>query len=321
MINYSFGQDYSVESKHFNCLVKTSAELGVDLKKELSNFEKHLIAAGALADNSGNSYYRLYEKIKETGDVSYVFQYSLFDSIRSSANNIEFKDLGGDCIKLAEKTQRTRRYQKSKLFQLKLSMDSIRNSQNIYIKEVADVILRILSPEDFDHDYYKMTALLMLAATQDVSTGIERKLPPIAENTDGAPINKRNLLVVHVTTDNDSVILNNTKVSIEDLTDIVERYLISDSKDTTMPEMILVNIDLIGDCFQSNLVISLQNERETSYSTYVEVQNKLIKAYRRVRNDKAMEFFNLEFDELSVDQQNSIKQLIPISISEAEPKQ
>jgi len=319
--SYCFGQDYSIESKHFDCLVKTASELGVDLKKELSDFEEHLIKTGVLADNSGESYYKIYEIIKETGDIDFVFQYSLLDSVKSSIDNVEFSDLSSDCLKLAEKTQKSRKFKRSKLYQLKISMDSITNSGDINVSNVTAVILRILNPSDFEHDYYKMTALLMLASTQDIDTGLIRKLPPLSDNEEKEPIDKRNLLLVYVTTDNDSVKLNNTKVSIEDLTDFVESYITGDSKDTTMPELIPIHIDLIGDCFQSKLIISLQNDRGTSYSTYIKVQDKLTDAYKKVRNDKAMEFFDLEFDKLSTEQQTSIRELIPLRISEAEPTQ
>lgn len=320
-ISSCFGQDYSIESKHFDCLVKTSYELGVDLKQELSDFENHLIKTGVLADNSGDSYYKIYETIRVTGDISFVFNYTFLDSIKLSIDNIEFGDLNTDCMKLAEKTQNTRKYRRSKLYQLKVSMDSIKNIANINAGEVAAVILRILSPKDFEQDYYKMTTLLLLATTQDIDSGIIRKLPPLSDKKENEPIEKRNLLVVYVTSDNDSVKVNDSKVSIEDLSKIVEKYIISDSKDNSLPELIPIQIDLIGNCYQSKLNISLQNDRETSYSTYIKVQNKLTDAYKKVRNDKAKEFFNLEFDKLSTEQQTSIKELIPMRISEAEPTQ
>jgi len=321
IINSCFGQDYSIESKHFDCLVKTAAELGIDLKKELSNFEEHLIKTGVLAGNSGESYYKIYEIIKETGDIDFVFQYSLLDSVKSSIDNVEFSGLSSDCLRLAEKTQKSRKFKRSKLFQLKIGMDSITNSGDINVSNVTAVILRILNPRDFEHEYYKMTALLMLATTQDIDSGLIRKLPSVSDSNDKEPVDKRNLLIMYVTTDNDSVKLNNAKVSIEDLTEIVESYIISDSKDTTMPELTSIDIDLIGNCFQSKLIISLQNDRETSYSTYIKVQDKLTNAYKKVRNDKAVEFFDLEFDKLSTEQKNSIREMIPMRISEAEPNQ
>lgn len=318
--NFCFGQDYSIESKHFDCFVKTATELGIDLKKELSDFEKYLINTGVLADKSGESYYKIYEIIKETGNIDFVFQYSLFDSIKSNLDNNEFSDLNSDWLRVIEKSQETESFKRSKLFQLKIGIDSINDIDNNNLREIAVVILRILSPKDFEHNYYKLTTLLMLTTAQDKDLGLIRILPP-PENNEKLSIDKRNTLFVYVTTDNDSVKLNNKKVSIEDLTEIVERYIISDSKDTTMPELIPKHIDLIGDCFQSRLTILLQNDRETKYYTYKSVQDKLNDAFIKARNDKAMEFFKLEFDKLSIEQQNSIRKLVPLRISETEPSQ
>lgn len=58
-----------------------------------------------------------------------------------------------------------------------------------------------------------------------------------------------------------------------------------------MPELILKHNDLPGDCYQSELIVSLQNERGTSYSTYINVQNKLAEAFIIFRNEKSIEFF------------------------------
>jgi hypothetical protein len=199
-------------------------------------------------------------------------------------------------------------------------MDSIRNIGNLNVSEVADIILRVLNPKDFEHDYYKMTALLMLATTQDSDSGVIGGLPTTSNDGEKA-IDKRNLLPVIITAENDSVILNDTKVSINELSEIVVNYIISDSNDITMPELIPIHIDLIGECFQSKLIISMQNDRGTSYNTYIKVQDKLTGAYKEVRNDKAIEYFDLEFDKLTTEQKEAIKELIPMRISEAEPTQ
>lgn len=323
IFNSCSGQDYAIETKHFDCIDKTSTELGVDLKKELSDFEEHLIKSGVLADNSGDSYYKIYEIIKETGDINFVFQYSLLDSIKAKVNkdNVDFNELSTDCLSLAEKTYKTKKYKRSKIYQLKVGMDSIKNSARIDPSGIASLILTVLNPKDFEHDYYKMTVLLLLATTQDVDSGIIRKLPQLSEAEEKEPINNRNLLTVYVTTDNDSVTVNDKKESIADLTGIVEKYIKSDSTDMTMPELIPINIDLLGDCFQSKLLISMRNDRGTSYNTYIKVQDNLVAAYKNIRNEKAIEFFDLEFEELSTEQQASIKELIPLRISESEPTQ
>jgi hypothetical protein len=106
IFNSCSGQDYTIETKHFNCLVTTSDEFGVNLKKELSDFEAHLIRTKVLADNTGNSYYKIFEITKETGDINFEFQYSLLDSIKSNFDNIEFSYVNADCLKFTKKPRK-----------------------------------------------------------------------------------------------------------------------------------------------------------------------------------------------------------------------
>ena len=67
-------------------------------------------------------------------------------------------------------------------------------------------------------------------------------------------------------------------------------------------------------------VISLQNDRGTSYQAYLEVQNELVGAFNELREDLAFEKFGKKFSDLDETQQEIIKGVIPQMISEAEPK-
>lgn len=68
-------------------------------------------------------------------------------------------------------------------------------------------------------------------------------------------------------------------------------------------------------------VISLQNDRGTSYGIYIEVQNELVAAYNEIRNEAAFEYFGKRsFEDLTENQQEAIKKIYPQRISEAEPK-
>jgi hypothetical protein len=67
-------------------------------------------------------------------------------------------------------------------------------------------------------------------------------------------------------------------------------------------------------------VISLQNDRGTSYQAYIAVQNELVKAVNELRDDFSMREFGKKFSRLSEDQQEIVKKAIPQNISEAEPK-
>ena len=70
-----------------------------------------------------------------------------------------------------------------------------------------------------------------------------------------------------------------------------------------------------------NHVISLQNDRGTTYDKYIEVQNELVAAYNEVRDEYSRrEFAGLTFNELTPEQQEAVQTLFPQKISEAEPK-
>ena len=68
-------------------------------------------------------------------------------------------------------------------------------------------------------------------------------------------------------------------------------------------------------------VISLQNDRGTSYGTYIMVQNELVAAVNELRDEAAYEYFGKKsFDNLSDDQKEAVRKIVPQRISEAEPK-
>ena len=67
-------------------------------------------------------------------------------------------------------------------------------------------------------------------------------------------------------------------------------------------------------------VISLQNDRGTSYNMYIIVQNELTRAFNEVRDEVSMQKFGVRFTDLSEDQRGVIQKAVPLKISEAEPR-
>ena len=67
-------------------------------------------------------------------------------------------------------------------------------------------------------------------------------------------------------------------------------------------------------------VISVQNDVDTQYQAYLEVQNELVAAYNELRNDYAMTRFGKTYGELDEEIQKAIQKVYPQKISEAEPK-
>ena len=67
-------------------------------------------------------------------------------------------------------------------------------------------------------------------------------------------------------------------------------------------------------------VISLQNDRGTSYQAYIAVQNELVKAVNELRDEFAIANFGQVYIKCDEDQQKIVREAVPQNISEAEPK-
>jgi len=66
-------------------------------------------------------------------------------------------------------------------------------------------------------------------------------------------------------------------------------------------------------------IVSLKNDRATSYDMYISVYNELKAAYHELRDYASNLRFQKDYDDLSRDQKDEIKDMYPIRISEAEP--
>ncbi len=170
---------------------------------------------------------------------------------------------------------------------------------------------------------FLLLIFFLVTTTMDVDTGIARQLPPIPEKgaeTD-VPINRRNIFIVLINAQ-DRLLVNGKPMDVEQLREKAKEFIKSDPNDESLPTMkptTIIGINntvMVGDG-----VISLQNDRGTTYGRYIEVQNELVAAYNELRNEAAYQYFGKRtFDELNLDQQEAIKQVYPQRISEAEPK-
>ena len=73
-------------------------------------------------------------------------------------------------------------------------------------------------------------------------------------------------------------------------------------------------------------MISLQNDRSTTYGKYLQVQNELVAAVNQLRNDFCSLYFDMDYDDLKTanpveeEIQQGIRQIYKMNISEADPK-
>jgi len=161
----------------------------------------------------------------------------------------------------------------------------------------------------------------------DVDTGITRQLPPPPpEDMEDIKVKERNIFKVLVNK-NDRLLLNGKPGDINMLKTMAKEFLNNGNLNNPassedMPEKKSVDIALLGgEIWISKGIISLKNDRGTSYDMYIQVQNELASAVRELRDELSQNFFGMRFDQLNDEEKiKAVRKAVPVAISEAEPE-
>jgi hypothetical protein len=153
----------------------------------------------------------------------------------------------------------------------------------------------------------------------DVDYGITRRLPPpVEQNDEDVKVKERNVMNVLVNK-SDRLSINGYPSDISLLKDEAKRFMTPRDGDETAPEVDYKEIELLGRVPMSKGVISLQNDRGTSYAMYISVQNELARAFNELKDEMSMKRFGKHYDKLNEDQIKAINEAVPVRVSEAEP--
>ena len=168
---------------------------------------------------------------------------------------------------------------------------------------------------------FLLLAFFLLVSNINTDQGIARRLPPpLPPNQEKPPdIKERNIFVVKINS-KDRLLFNGEVGDIHDLKDRAKEFLGNPNNDPNLPEKLQMEIPMLGMIDVSKGVISLQNDRGTSYDTYFRVQNELTAAINEMRDELSREKFNRPYKDLDQDHKDAIDKAIPVAISEAEPK-
>ncbi len=170
---------------------------------------------------------------------------------------------------------------------------------------------------------FLLLVFFLMTTTMAVNKGLSRRLPPPVpadQKTEDLKVKERNVFVVLINSEN-QLLVQNEYVNVANLKDKAKEFILNAKDDPNLPEKVPMDVEFFGTVMVTkDHVISLQNDRGTSYSKYIEVQNELVAAYNELRNDLAQQKWAADYDELNEDQQKAIQKILPQKISEAEPK-
>ena len=162
----------------------------------------------------------------------------------------------------------------------------------------------------------------LVTTTMDTDKGINRKLPPIDDELvqDPPPIKERNIFTVLVNS-NDQLLVEDEYLEINELRAKAMEF-IDNNGDGSCEYCKGYGVSSSSDN-PVKAVISLQNDRGTSYGMYVKVQNELVAAYEDLRERYAEEEYGRSYRGMDPEEDEEIikeiKNAYQQKISEAEP--
>ena len=171
---------------------------------------------------------------------------------------------------------------------------------------------------------FLLLIFFLVTTSMDVNQGLARRLPapvPPDQKVENTDINKRNLMVVKINSAN-QLMVQGQMLEIKQLRAKAKEFIKNENDDATLPKLVEEDFgEPIGVVkYTKDHVISVQNDVDTQYQAYLDVQNELVAAYNELRDECARQYFHKAYAELDEDQQKQVQKVYPQKISEAEPK-
>ncbi len=156
---------------------------------------------------------------------------------------------------------------------------------------------------------FLLLIFFLVTTTIDTDKGIAIKLPPMPEDVpqEDKPIKERNILKVLVNAA-DQLLVDGEPIQIKELKKKTKLFIDNPNNDQTLAET------------PGKAVVSLKNDRGTSYDIYVQVHNELKAAYNELRNEMAKREYGKSFEDCTKAEQKKITDYYKQIISEAEPE-
>ena len=169
---------------------------------------------------------------------------------------------------------------------------------------------------------FMLLIFFLVTTTMDVDSGLERKLPQWVDPEqleEDQQIKERNVFVVLVNRNNE-LLVEGEYAEVDNLRDRAKEFMANPYDEEDLPEKEPKQIPYFGEVMVTKGVISLRNDLDTKYGTYIAVQNELVAAINELREELARDEFGKSYDDLDSEQQEAVREVYPSRISEAEPK-
>jgi biopolymer transport protein ExbD len=142
---------------------------------------------------------------------------------------------------------------------------------------------------------FLLLIFFLVTTTIETDSGLNRKLPPIEDNVEPPVIKQKNIFTV-LLNGKDQLLVEDEIMELKDLRKAATEFLDNGGDGTC--DYCNGKKDSESSDNPDKAVISLKNERETTYKTYIAVQNELVAAYNDLRNIRAQALYGKSFLEM-----------------------
>ena len=183
---------------------------------------------------------------------------------------------------------------------------------------------------------FLLLIFFLVTTTIETDAGLDRMLPPIEPPDTDVVIKQKNIFTVSINKSG-QLLVEEELMNLEDLRDAAIAFLDNGGAPAGSPEYCNYcqgKRDASSSDNPQKAIISLKNDRETAYKTYITVQNELVGAYNDLRNRESRRLYNRDFTEIESEYLNPetpssvrdelkekvqrIQELFPQKLSEAE---
>ena len=145
---------------------------------------------------------------------------------------------------------------------------------------------------------FLLLIFFLVTTTIETDSGISRKLPPIEENEEDVIIKQKNIFTV-LLNGKDQILVEDELMKLEDIRAAAIEFLDNGGgKGEDGCDYCKGKRDPRSSDNPDKAIVSLKNERETSYAAYISVQNELVAAYTHLRNVRAEELYGESYSEM-----------------------
>lgn len=178
---------------------------------------------------------------------------------------------------------------------------------------------------------FLLLIFFLVTTTIETDAGLDRMLPPIEPPDTDVVIKQKNIFTVNINK-NGQLLVEEGLMDLKDLRQAAMDFLDNGGDGTC--NYCKGRKDASSSDNPTKAIISLKNDRETKYATYITVQNELVGAYNDLRNRECQRLFGRDFTEMEAEYLNPetpseireelkdkvkrIQDLFPQKLSEAE---